>query len=65
MARAVEDPDLSEQIMTNAAAALKQCILDKLREATADLAEGRIRDFDTDDEFVAHLKALDAEGGSA
>ena len=28
MARAVEDPDLSEQIMTNAAATLKQCILD-------------------------------------
>jgi TetR/AcrR family transcriptional repressor of nem operon len=27
MARAVDDPDLSEQIMTNAAAALKQCIL--------------------------------------
>ena len=28
MARAVDDPDLSEQILTNAAAALKQCILD-------------------------------------
>ena len=28
MARAVDDPDLSEQIMTDAAAALKQCILD-------------------------------------
>lgn len=27
MARAVDDPDLSEQIMTNAAAALKQCIV--------------------------------------
>ena len=27
MARAVDDPDLSEQIMANAAAALKQCIL--------------------------------------
>jgi len=27
MARAVDDPDLSEQILTNAAAALKQCIL--------------------------------------
>lgn len=38
---------------------------DKIREATADIAEGRIRDFDTGDEFVAHLKALDAEGGSA
>jgi prevent-host-death family protein len=38
---------------------------DKIREATADIAEGRIRDFDTDDEFVAHLEALDAEGGSA
>jgi TetR/AcrR family transcriptional regulator, transcriptional repressor for nem operon len=28
MARAVDDPDLSEQILTNAAAALKQSILD-------------------------------------
>ena len=27
MARAVDDPDLSEQILTHAAAALKQCIL--------------------------------------
>jgi hypothetical protein len=27
MARAVDDPDLSEQIMAHAAAALKQCIL--------------------------------------
>jgi len=27
MARAVDDPELSEQIMANAAAALKQCIL--------------------------------------
>jgi TetR/AcrR family transcriptional repressor of nem operon len=27
LARAVDDPDLSEQILTNAAAALKQCIL--------------------------------------
>ena len=27
MARAVDDPDLSRQILTNAAAALKQCIL--------------------------------------
>jgi TetR/AcrR family transcriptional repressor of nem operon len=27
MARAVADPDLSRQILTNAAAALKQCIL--------------------------------------
>jgi hypothetical protein len=26
MARAVDDPDLSEQILTNAAIALKQCI---------------------------------------
>jgi len=38
---------------------------DKIREATADIAEGRIRDFDTGDEFVAHLKSLDAEAGSA
>ncbi len=27
IARAVDDPDLSEQIMANAAAAVKQCIL--------------------------------------
>jgi hypothetical protein len=27
MARAVDDPELSRQILTNAAAALKQCIL--------------------------------------
>ena len=38
---------------------------DKIREATADIAEGRIRDFDTDDEFMAHLKALDDDAGSA
>ena len=38
---------------------------DKIREATADIAEGRIRDFDTGDEFVAHLKSLDVEAGSA
>jgi antitoxin (DNA-binding transcriptional repressor) of toxin-antitoxin stability system len=36
---------------------------DQIREAKADLAEGRVRDFDTDESFVAHLKALDAEAG--
>src|SRR5580700_8438558 len=34
---------------------------DMIREAKTDLAEGRVRDFDTDDSFVAHLKALDDE----
>ncbi len=38
---------------------------DKIREATADIAEGRVRDFDTDNEFLAHLKALDDEAGTA
>jgi antitoxin (DNA-binding transcriptional repressor) of toxin-antitoxin stability system len=34
---------------------------DMIREAKTDLAEGRVRDFDTDESFVAHLKALDDE----
>jgi antitoxin (DNA-binding transcriptional repressor) of toxin-antitoxin stability system len=38
---------------------------DKIREATADIAEGRVRDFDTDNEFLAHLKTLDDEAGTA
>ena len=38
---------------------------DKIREAQADIAEGRITEFDTEDELLAHLDALDAEAGSA
>ena len=38
---------------------------DKIREATADIAEGRIRDFDTDEGFLAHLSALDDEAGNS
>jgi antitoxin (DNA-binding transcriptional repressor) of toxin-antitoxin stability system len=34
---------------------------DMIREAKTDLAEGRVRDFHTDESFVAHLKALDDE----
>ena len=34
---------------------------DRIREAKTDLAEGRVRDFDTDESFVAHLKTLDDE----
>jgi antitoxin (DNA-binding transcriptional repressor) of toxin-antitoxin stability system len=36
---------------------------DKLREAEADLQAGRIRRFDDDDQFLAHLNALDDEAG--
>ena len=36
---------------------------DKLREAEADVAAGRIRQFDDDDEFLDHLDALDVEAG--
>jgi len=35
---------------------------DELRDAQADMAEGRIQEFSTDDEFIDHLKRLDAEG---
>jgi antitoxin (DNA-binding transcriptional repressor) of toxin-antitoxin stability system len=33
----------------------------KLREAEADVAAGRVRRFDTDDDFLAHLERLDEE----
>jgi len=36
---------------------------DKLREAEADVTAGRIRRFDTDDDFLAHLEDLDDEAG--
>jgi antitoxin (DNA-binding transcriptional repressor) of toxin-antitoxin stability system len=36
---------------------------DKLREAEADLEAGRTRRFTDDDEFLAHLDALDDEAG--
>jgi hypothetical protein len=35
---------------------------DKLREAEADIAAGRVRRFDTDDDFLTHLGDLDDEG---
>jgi antitoxin (DNA-binding transcriptional repressor) of toxin-antitoxin stability system len=36
---------------------------DKLREAEADVAAGRVRRFDDDDHFLAHLENLDGEAG--
>lgn len=36
---------------------------DKLREADADLKAGRTRRFADDDEFLAHLEAVDDEAG--
>jgi antitoxin (DNA-binding transcriptional repressor) of toxin-antitoxin stability system len=36
---------------------------DKLAEAEADMAAGRVRRFGTDDEFLEHLEALDDEAG--
>jgi len=36
---------------------------EKLREAEADVAERRARQFGSDDEFLAHLEALDDEAG--
>jgi prevent-host-death family protein len=33
----------------------------KLREAEADIAAGRVRQFDSDDDFLGHLDTLDAE----
>ena len=35
----------------------------KLREAEADLAAGRVRRLGTDEEFLAHLEAIDDEAG--
>ncbi len=36
----------------------------KLREAEADLASGRVRDFGTDDDLLAHLERFDDEAGA-
>jgi prevent-host-death family protein len=36
---------------------------EKLRDAEADLAAGRVRRFADDDEFLGHLEALDDEAG--
>jgi hypothetical protein len=36
---------------------------DKLREAEADLAAGRVQRFEDDDEFLGHLDALADEAG--
>ena len=36
---------------------------ERLREADADLAAGRVRRFGDDDDFLAHLEALDDEAG--
>jgi hypothetical protein len=34
---------------------------EKLQQAEADLAAGRVRRFDSDDEFLGHLEAIDDE----
>jgi len=36
---------------------------ERLREADTDLAAGRVRRFEDDDDFLAHLEALDDEAG--
>ena len=36
---------------------------EKLRKADTDLAAGRVRRFEDDDDFLAHLEALDDEAG--
>ena len=36
---------------------------ESLREADTDLAAGRVRRFEDDDDFLAHLEALDDEAG--
>src|SRR5258707_15179720 len=36
---------------------------DKLREAEADISAGRVRRFDTDDDFLTHLDDLDDQAG--
>ena len=36
---------------------------EKLREADTDLAASRVRRFEDDDDFLAHLEALDDEAG--
>jgi prevent-host-death family protein len=36
---------------------------ERLQEAKADLAAGRVRRFDNDEEFLGHLEAIDDEAG--
>jgi prevent-host-death family protein len=36
---------------------------EKLQEAEADLAAARVRRFDSDEEFLGHLEAIDDEAG--
>jgi prevent-host-death family protein len=36
---------------------------EKLREAETDLAAGRVRRFEDDDDFLAHLEVMDDEAG--
>lgn len=36
---------------------------DRLREAEADIAAGRVRRFDTDEDFLAHLAGIDDQAG--
>lgn len=36
---------------------------ERLQEAEADLAAGRVRRFDSDEEFLGHLEAIDNEAG--
>jgi hypothetical protein len=38
---------------------------DMLRDAQADISEGRVTEFDTGDEFLAHLEDLDGEAEDA
>lgn len=38
---------------------------EKLRDAEADLAAGRVRRFADDDEFLRHLDAIDDESGQS
>jgi prevent-host-death family protein len=38
---------------------------DMIRDAQADLSEGRVTEFDTDDELLAHLEVLDGGAESA
>jgi hypothetical protein len=37
---------------------------EKIREAQADIAEGRTTEFDTGEDLLAHLEALDGEAGN-
>ena len=38
---------------------------DMLRDAQADISEGRVTEFETDDELLAHLEALDTDAEGA